>query len=147
VSKREDLISSIVDSIKSTPHCRFDIELIVTSEIDSLAAVLAREPSFGRQAENKKYADEIEHLARQMLLKLKTASEGSVRLLSVLNAYSGSILPQAKNIDFGLVRRFEHMLGSVLESFETGAGAIKDNRLGDYTCDDGAARSCNERED
>jgi hypothetical protein len=129
---RDDLTALIVDSIKSSPYSRADVDVIVRSQVDILVAVLGNEPSFGRQAENKQHGGEIEQLARQLQRKFKAMPEGTLRALSVFSAYSGLPTPRAENIDFAMVERFERLLRSALESLEAGAHAIKESKIGDY---------------
>jgi hypothetical protein len=135
VSKREELIASIVDSIKSSPHSRSDIESIVGWQADVLATLLTRQPSFGRQAENKQYGVEVEKLARQLQRKIKTMPEGSWRLISTVSSYAYFDRPLPSNqasTDFDMVHRFENALESVLKALEVGSRVTKESKAGDY---------------
>jgi hypothetical protein len=129
---RDRHIDLIVDSIKSSPYSRSDIDRVVRSQVDVLAAVLSNEPSFGRQAENKNHGSEIEKLAHQLQRKFKAMPEGTLRALSVFSAYAGLPMPPAEAVDFAMVERYELLLRSTLEALETGARAIKESKIGDY---------------
>jgi hypothetical protein len=131
-SRRDELSAVIVDSIKSCPYSRRDVDRIVRSQVDVLIAVLANEPSFGRQAENKRHGGEIEQIARQLQRKFKGMPEGTLRALSVLSAYSGQPLPPADKVDFAMVERYEVLLLSTLKALEAGAHAMRENKIGDY---------------
>lgn len=135
MSKREDLIASIVDSIKSSPHCRSDIESIVGWQADVLATLLTRQPSFGRQAENREHAADIEKLARQLQRKMKTMPEGSWRLISTVSSYAYFDQPIPSKQDqtnFDMVERFETALSSALQALEVGSRLTRESKAGDY---------------
>jgi hypothetical protein len=145
VPTQQALIASIVDSIKSSPHCRADIERIVEWQAKDLSSLLAREPSFGRQAENRQYGADVEKLARELQRKIKAMPEGSWRLISTVSSYAYFDRPIPSNqasTDFGMVDRFETALKSVLEALEVGSRVTKESKGGDYHTLDRAKHFC-----
>lgn len=132
MTTREELIASIVDNLKLSPHSRSDIAIIVTWQVDVLQAVIAGEPSFGRQAENNEYGSEIDPLVRRLKRKLAGMPDGTRRALLVFSAYAGQQIPRPENLDFALIERYERAVMSALDALEAGCAVLTNNRIGDY---------------
>ena len=132
MAKESALIESIVNNLKSGSHSQNDVGLIVRWQIDALRVVIARQPSFGMQAENKNYGSAIEPLVRNVLRKIKGMPEGTRRALLVFSAYSGQQLPRPENLDFDLIARYERAVLSALEALQKGSATIKNNKIGGY---------------
>jgi hypothetical protein len=138
VTKAQELVASIVDNLKASPHGRSDVDRIVAWQVDVLKRVIVAEPSFGWQAENLKYANDVKSLAHKLQRKLEGAPAGTRRTLLAFGAYAS--LPQMPDpveiASSDTTERYGGTLLTALHDLQMGCSTILDpknkNKIGDY---------------
>jgi hypothetical protein len=146
VTKREDdLTVAIVDSLKSSPRSKHDVDLIVRWQIDVLRKVIKGATAFGERADNKRYGREIEALARELVQKLDVMPSGTHQALVASSTYSGlptSAWPYPEDADWEAIQRYSEGLRAHLVALQAGAAAIKAHKVGYYHTIDKTKRFC-----
>lgn len=138
MGKPSEHIASIVNDLKASPHKPRDVYTVVCRQVDVLKAVLAGQPSFGKQAENRKYAEDVASLVKKLLQKIEGAPEGTQRTLLAVGAHSYlPAMPRALEIAVsGTVERYKVHLLTALKDLRNGCAIILDPKnkkvFGDY---------------
>jgi hypothetical protein len=140
----ECVVGTIADHLRSQRYSRSQVEAVVRIELEHLLPMqLAEPPLFGRQADNQKYAEEIEALVGELLRKLECAPKGTHDVVFIM-ASRCQQLTWAPSINSPAATHFEKTLLTGLADLQRGCSDIRRNKngIGDHHNRDQTKQLC-----
>jgi hypothetical protein len=148
VATPNQLVASIVDHLKASPHPQSDVSSVVRQQVETLKTILTRQPSFGWAAENLEYAKKVRSVSQKLQRTLEGAPDGTRLTLFAFGAYaSRSEMPHPEEIVAAdTVERYANTLLTALHDLQNGCAKILDpsnrNEIGDYHTFDRTKHFC-----
>jgi hypothetical protein len=130
-----EIVDAIVDHLPSSNYSKSEIAVVVRLELEHLLPwQIAEPPIFGKQAENKKYAKEIDRLTGKLLEKLEEAPKGTANSLYILASRCEPLKWSLYDPYSPAVKHFRQTLLAGLASLRTACSDITapGNVVGDH---------------
>ncbi len=142
----DEIVDTIALHLRSQKYSRSQVEAVARIELEHfLPMQLAEPPLFGRQADNQKYAEEIEALAHDLLQKLEGAPKGTRDVMFIM-ASRGQRPSWNPSINSPAAIHFKETLLTGLAALQRGCNDIRRNKsgIGDHHNRDRAKQLCAE---